>query len=238
MLMKFPKISYEFNPNIFYSGYILRKKLLLAINKYSDRMSGRMMDFGCGSKPYKSLFNVQEYVGVDFQGAGHSHENEQIDVFYDGVTLPFPDNHFDSVFSTEVFEHVFNLEEILLEIKRVMKPGAKILVTCPFAIPEHEQPNDYARYSSFGLKHLFEKNNFKVLEYEKIGNHFETLIQLRISYYSLVLFPKLDKLGIIKTIAEHIVYPIYNIYGILFSKIFSKKQTLYLNNIIVCEKLA
>ncbi|MBK8311763.1 MAG: class I SAM-dependent methyltransferase [Chitinophagaceae bacterium] len=110
---------------------------------------------GCGSKPYKSLFNVNEYVGVDYHGQGHSHENEQIDVFYDGVLLPFPDNYFDSVFSTEVFEHVFNLEEMILEIKRVMKPGAKILVTCPFAIPEHEQPNDYARYSSFGLKHLF-----------------------------------------------------------------------------------
>ena len=88
--MKFPGVKYEFNPNIFYSGYILRKKLLLAINKYSHFMQGKMMDFGCGSKPYKSLFNVNEYVGVDFQGQGHSHENEQIDVFYDGVLLPFP----------------------------------------------------------------------------------------------------------------------------------------------------
>ena len=204
--MKFPGVKYEFNPNIFYSGYILRKKLLLAINKYSHFMQGKMMDFGCGSKPYKSLFNVNEYVGVDFQGQGHSHENEQIDVFYDGVLLPFPDNYFDSVFSTEVFEHVFNLEEMILEIKRVMKPGAKILVTCPFAIPEHEQPNDYARYSSFGLKHLFEKNDFKVVEFEKIGNHFDTLIQLRISFFSLVIFPKLNKLGIIKKIFEFIVY--------------------------------
>ena len=235
--MKFPGVKYEFNPNIFYSGYILRKKLLLAINKYSHFMQGKMMDFGCGSKPYKSLFNVNEYVGVDFQGQGHSHENEQIDVFYDGVLLPFPDNYFDSVFSTEVFEHVFNLEEMILEIKRVMKPGAKILVTCPFAIPEHEQPNDYARYSSFGLKHLFEKNNFKVVEFEKIGNHFDTLIQLRISFFSLVIFPKLNKLGIIKKIFEFIVYPIYNLTAIIFSKLFAKKQSLYLNNLIVCEKL-
>ena len=235
--MKFSQIKYEFNPNIFYSGYILRKKLLLAIDKYSNFMKGRMMDFGCGSKPYRSLFNVDEYLGVDFEGQGHSHVNEQIDVFYNGVTLPFPDNHFDSVFSTEVFEHVFNLEEIIPEIRRVMKPGAKILVTCPFAIPEHEQPNDYARYSSFGLKHLFEKNNFKVIAFEKIGNHFETLVQLRISYYSLVLLPKLDKLGFVKSLVEFIVYPVYNCYAIIFSKIFPRKNALYLNNIIVCEKL-
>ena len=233
--MKFSQIKYEFNPNVFYSGYILRKKLLLAINKYAGYMTGIMMDFGCGSKPYKSLFKPEKYIGVDFQGQGHSHENEQIDVFYDGKTLPFPDNYFDSVFSTEVFEHVFNLEEMMLEIKRVLKPGGKILVTCPFAIPEHEQPNDYARYSSFGIKHVFEKNDFKVLEYEKIGNHFETLIQLRISYYSLVLFPKLDKLLFVKPVVERIVYPIYNIYAMIFSKIFPNRNALYLNNIIVCE---
>lgn len=236
--MKYSKIKYEFNPNIFYSGYLLRKKLLLAVDKYSTYMKGRMLDFGCGSKPYKSLFTVDEYIGVDFEGEGHSHENEQIDVFYDGKKLPFPDNHFDSVFSTEVFEHVFNLEEMVVEIKRVMKPGARILVTCPFAIPEHEQPNDYARYSSFGLKHLFEKNNFKVIEYEKIGNHFDTLIQLRISYYSLVLFPKLNKLVIVKLICEAIIYPIYNLYALIFSKVLPKRNALYMNNVIVCEKLS
>lgn len=235
--MDFSKVKYQFNPNIFYSGYILRRKLLLAISRYSSYMSGKMMDFGCGSKPYQSLFNVSEYIGVDYAGQGHSHEHEQIDVFYDGITLPFPDNHFDSVFSTEVFEHVFNLEDMIVEIKRVMKPGGKILVTCPFAIPEHEQPNDFARYSSFGIKHLFTKNNFKVLEYEKIGNHLEALVQLRISYYSLVLFPKLNKLLIIKPILECIVYPLFNIYAMIFSRIFPHKKDLYLNNVIVCEKL-
>jgi len=235
--MKFSKIKYEFNPNIFYSGYLLRKKLLLAVDKYAHYMNGKMIDFGCGSKPYKSLFNVKEYIGVDFNGEGHSHENEQIDVFYDGHTLPFPDNFFDSVFSTEVFEHVFNLEEIIPEIKRVMKPGARILVTCPFAIPEHEQPNDYARYSSFGLKHLFEKNNFKVIEYEKVGNHFETIMQLRIGFYDLVLFPKLDKLVFVRPLLEFILYPVYNISALIFSKLLPNKQALYMNNVIVCEKL-
>jgi SAM-dependent methyltransferase len=235
--MDFSKIKYEFNPNLFYSGYILRKKLLLAISRYSTYMHGKMMDFGCGSKPYKSLFNVKEYIGVDYEGQGHSHANEQIDVLYDGITLPFPDNYFDSIFSTEVFEHIFNLEDILVEIKRVMKPGARILVTCPFAIPEHEQPNDFGRYTSFGIKHLFEKNNFKILEYEKIGNHFEALVQLRISFYSMVLFPKLNKLVIVKPILESLVYLLFNTYAIIFSKIFTNKKTFYLNNIIVCEKL-
>ncbi|MCB0715769.1 MAG: methyltransferase domain-containing protein, partial [Chitinophagaceae bacterium] len=181
--------------------------------------------------------NVEEYVGVDFHGEGHSHENENIDVFYDGVQLPFPDNHFDAVFSSEVFEHVFNLEDMIPEIKRVMKPGAKILVTCPFAIAEHEQPNDFARYSSFGIKHLFEKNNFKVVTYEKIGNYFDTLVHLRISFIELVILPKLNKLIIFRPIFRFLVYPIYNLAALIFAKLFSRKQALYMNNLIVCEKL-
>lgn len=234
--MDFSKVKYEFNPDIFYSGYILRKKLLRAIASNAHEMKGRMMDFGCGSKPYLSLFNTEEYIGVDFQGEGHSHDQEQIDVFYDGVTLPFPDEYFDSVFSTEVFEHVFNLEHMVKEIHRVMKKDATILVTCPFAIPEHEQPNDYARYSSFGLKHLFEKNDFTVTKYEKIGNHFDALVQLRISFYSLILFPKLNKIWILKKIGEGIVYPLFNLYALAFSRLFRRKTALYLNNVIVCRK--
>ena len=230
------KISHTFNPKVHFPAYLLRKKLLSYIRKYAYHMKGRMMDFGCGSKPYHSVFNVDEYIGVDFNGQGHSHENEQIDVFYDGQTIPFPDNHFDSIFSSEVFEHVFNLEEIVIELHRVLKPGGKILVTCPFAIAEHEQPNDYARYSSFGLKHLFEKNNFKVVDYDKIGNSFETIRQIKIMYYHMEVMPKLNKLIIVKPVVESILYPLMNIYTLVMAKIIPSRKDLYMNNIIVCEK--
>jgi ubiquinone/menaquinone biosynthesis C-methylase UbiE len=83
--------------------------------------------------------------------------NEQIDVFYDGRKIPFEDEYFDAVFSTEVFEHIFNLEEILKEINRVMKVSGKILITCPFAICEHEVPNDFARYSSYAINIFLKK---------------------------------------------------------------------------------
>ena len=237
MQEKHTKTSYSFKPDIFYSGYILRSKLFKSISIQAQKLKGKMLDFGCGSKPYRSLFDVDEYVGVDFMGEGHSHENEQIDVFYDGKTLPFPDDTFDSVFSSEVFEHVFNLEEMVVEIKRVMKPGALILVTCPFAIPEHEEPNDYARYSSFGLKHLFLKNGFSVDHFEKIGNHWDALVQLRITLFSLVLLPKLNRIPVLNKLIPGIVYFYFNIKYLLFSKLFQKKNQLYLNNLIICKKL-
>lgn len=42
---------------------------------------------------------------------------------YDGVTMPFPDEHFDVVMSWGVMEHVADVPAVLAEIKRVLKPG-------------------------------------------------------------------------------------------------------------------
>lgn len=213
----------HFNPSIFYRYYFIKKGLFLGIKKYSQEMSGKMMDFGCGSKPYQALFNVEEYVGVDYQGEGHSHQNEDIDVFYDGKYLPFPDNHFDSIFSSEVFEHVFNLEEIIAELYRVLKPNGKILITCPFAWQEHEIPNDYARYTQFALRHMLEKRGFQILKIEKTGNAVTTVFQL---FVRTILSSKFS----------FFLIPLFNMLGLLANKVIKENKNLYLNNILLAQK--
>lgn len=42
---------------------------------------------------------------------------------YDGRHIPFPDASFDVVFSSNVLEHVRDLEQLQAEIKRVLRPG-------------------------------------------------------------------------------------------------------------------
>jgi SAM-dependent methyltransferase len=234
--MKKKKLSPSFDPGITFPNYLMRKRLLNYISFYAPMLTGRLLDFGCGSKPYRDLFTVTEYVGVDLENPGHPHLNEEIDVFYDGKKIPFPDNHFDAVFSSEVVEHIFNLEEILQEVKRVMKPGGKILVTCPFSISEHESPNDYARYTSFAIKHLFEKNHFTVLAYEKSGNYVETVFQLWILYIHLHISPFFRKIPVIRSAFRIITYSSLNLLALLFSKILPDRKDLYMNNIILCQK--
>jgi SAM-dependent methyltransferase len=230
------KILYEFNPNITYPAFLTRNRLIRAIAAYSKELKGVMMDFGCGSKPYKSLFNVEKYIGVDFENPGHPHINEQIDVFYDGKKIPFDNACFDSIFSSEVFEHIFNLDEILKELYRVMKPGALMLITCPFAICEHEVPHDFARYSSYGIKHLLEKNGFEILKQEKTGNSIETIHQLRIMYIHEHIMPYIRKIPIVRSVFRFIVYTTLNIFAIVLGKIFPLGKDLYLNNVVLCKK--
>jgi SAM-dependent methyltransferase len=234
--MAVPTIAYEFNPGVTSPVFLTRNRLLKAISSFAPLLGGRLMDFGCGSKPYRSLFHVQEYIGVDFENPGHPHMNEQIDVFYDGKRLPFEAGTFDSIFCSEVFEHVFNLDEVLRELHRVLKVGGKILVTCPFAICEHEAPNDFARYSSFGLRHLLEKHAFEVLELDKTGNNVEVVFQLWIMYIHQHINPFFRKIPVVRSAFRFLTYTTLNILALFFSKVLPDRRDLYLNNVIVGRK--
>lgn len=208
---------------------------------YSPQLNGRLLDFGCGSKPYKSLFtNVSEYIGLDYESEGHAHTNESIDVMYDGKKIPFPDEYFDSVLSSEVFEHIFNLEEIIPEISRVMKKQAKILITCPFVWQEHEIPVDYARYTQFALKHLLEKEGFRILVQDKTGDFTMAIYQMRMVYLNEHFIPAVPLLGKSKFFRSNIpplINPIMNSWFSFWHWVLPKRDVLYLNNIILAEKL-
>lgn len=229
-------IPSEFNPSITEPNYLIRRRLLQKITLLAPRLKGKLLDFGCGQKPYRSLFEVEEYLGVDYENPGHPHTNENIDVYYDSKHLPFPDNSFDSVFSSEVFEHIFNLEEILVELNRVLKMGGLILLTCPFSFCEHEIPNDYARYTSFAIRHLMTKYGFEVVEQYKTGNSIETLVQMQLIYIHLHLYSRLKKIPILRSIFRLALYTAGNAGALLFGRLFPEGKDLYLNNVLLCRK--
>jgi len=230
-------INSEFKPSVFHPYYFIRKGLFKKINQYKGVLSGKLLDFGCGSKPYKNLINnVSEYVGVDFVNDGHPHDNELIDIFYDGKSIPVNDNFFDSALSSEVFEHIFNLESVLKELHRVLKPGAPILITCPFIWKEHEIPNDFARYTHFALQDLFERNGFTVVTKDKSGNFVEVIFQLQVLFFHDKFYLKINRVPVINFLFRLFFIALPNSVGVLASKIFSKTQTLYFNNIVIARK--
>jgi SAM-dependent methyltransferase len=219
-------VSYNFNPNHKFPLYFIRNGLYNSVKKYSPMLTGKLLDFGCGSKPYESLFeHVNEYIGVDYNGEGHLHKNENIDFYYDGKKLPFDNESFDSVFSSEVFEHIFNIDEILPELHRVMKNEGKILVTCPFVWNEHEIPIDYARYTQFALKHIFEKYGFRIIAIEKSGNYITTLAQMLALY--MLSISKLRRF-----------IRFTNSIAIFLEKRLPMRNDLYLSNIVLAQKIS
>jgi ubiquinone/menaquinone biosynthesis C-methylase UbiE len=229
-------VNQAFNPGLSYSSYFVRKRLMAAIAKEAPHLHGRLLDFGCGSKPYQSMFAVDEYIGLDYENEGHPHANEQIDVFYDGQTIPFGDAHFDAVFCSEVFEHVFNLEAVIKEIHRVLKPDAKMLVTCPFMICEHEKPNDFARYSSFGIADLLRRNGFEIIRHHKTGNAVEAITQQKLTYIHTTITPKIANVPIARELFRRLVYGFYNLKGLILGRLLPNNADFFLNNVILCKK--
>ena len=229
-------ISSEFSPSLIHPFYFIRNGLKNKIAEVSVRLTGKMMDFGCGSKPYRSLFNVTEYIGVDYYNEGHPHSNEQIDVFYDGKTIPFPDETFDAVLASEVFEHVFNLDEILKELNRVMKKDAHLLITCPFVWNEHEVPNDYARYTRFALESMLVKHGFSILTFSKSGNFITTVFQMWNLYWFTLFQRKQNRFFLTRWFYKFFLILPANLIGAFVSKIFPSNDSLYLNNVMLVKK--
>lgn len=215
--------------------YFARKGLYTAIKHLSIHIEGKILDVGCGQKPYQHLFkSASDYVGLEID-TQQNRLYKKADFFYDGKTFPFGAQEFDSVIASQVLEHVFEPEQFLKEISRVLKPGGTLFLTVPFVWDEHEQPFDYARYSSFGLKYLLEKSGFEIVTHVKTATNISIIFQLVNAYlYKTVLHTDNRYLNLMLTI--FLISP-FNILGTLLAEILPKNNDLYLDNIVLARKI-
>ncbi|TSC59867.1 MAG: Methyltransferase type 12 [Parcubacteria group bacterium LiPW_15] len=100
-----------------------------------------VLDFGCGKGEIigemRKLNPGAKYFGADVSEAAidfASGKYAGVDFvkIEDGGQLPFADNSFDFIFTSEVIEHVYDTENAFREMARVLKPGGELLLTCPY----------------------------------------------------------------------------------------------------------
>lgn len=108
-----------------------------------------------------------------------------------------------------------------------------MLMTLPFVWDEHEKPHDYARYSSFGIIHLLERHGFKVLTLEKTNDGFEVIFALINAYIYKQLCTRSK---ILRIFTFFFIAPIFNLLGIIASKILPRNPDLYLDNVLIAQK--
>lgn len=212
--------------------YFARSGLRDAMVQLSPMLTGRLLDVGCGAKPYQSLFAVDIYIGLDIDSEV-TRKSGVADQLYDGGKFPFEEAEFDSILCNQVLEHVFNPDEFLGEIVRVLKPGGRLLLTVPFVWDEHEQPYDYARYSSYGLRALFEKQGLKVLQHKKLGADVSILFQLANAYLFKVTQGLPRPLNLLLTMP---VMAFINVTGLLARQILPNNSDLFLDHVVLAEK--
>lgn len=172
--------SIVFNP-----FFITRRALMKEVRAFAETVGAdkKILDVGCGIKPYRDLFKTHDYIGIEVSGGGHSDEAKSADHFFDGQNIPFPDNDFDVIICSEVLEHTLDPEYLLKEMRRVLRPDGTLFLTMPFVWPEHETPYDFQRFTSFKHARLLKKNDFKNIVIKQTTGVFGTCGQILSDFF-------------------------------------------------------
>lgn len=151
---------------------------------------GRMVDVGCGDKPYQGLFApyVSEHLGVDFEETHADSlyaKTSKADLLYSGDRLPFDNATFDTVLCTQVLEHAAKPWILFAELSRILRPGGTLILTAPFSYRVHSLPYDFFRFTRFALSGLAESNGLEVIKILPRGGFWAVIGQKLCSYLAL-----------------------------------------------------
>ncbi|MCK6380635.1 MAG: class I SAM-dependent methyltransferase [Leptospiraceae bacterium] len=161
--------------------WLLDRRMELSTQKILSKCvknNSKWLDVGCGLKPFASSFNHASYTGIDVEVSGRSDDLKKPDKLFDGVNIPYKERQFDGILCKQVLEYVENLDSLLAECNRVLKTGGVFVVSVPFVYREHEQPHDFSRFTSFGLKQIFSHFYFQTKSSEKCLSAIETIATL------------------------------------------------------------
>ncbi|QFY90677.1 class I SAM-dependent methyltransferase [Magnetovirga frankeli] len=215
-------------------AFLPRRALWRAMAEAAPQVHGRLLDVGCGSQPYRVLFSgVSEYIGLELDNPDNR-ATKQADLYYDGCTFPVTDETVDTVLCNQVLEHVFNPEQFLSEIHRVLSPSGTLLLTVPFLWPEHEQPYDCLRYTSFGLKSRLEQAGFEIARQSKLTRGGGALCALAADRLNTRL--RLLPLPLRLAVRALVIAPI-SLVGWLLDAASTADTELYLDNFVICRKM-
>lgn len=105
----------------------------------------------------RSLFSGVKYLGIDMQ------EGPGVDEVADARELPYKNKKFDLVLCLETLEHTDEPQKIVSEAERVLSRGGYLILSSQQNFPLHMHPNDYFRYTPYGLASLARKCEHKLM---------------------------------------------------------------------------
>jgi SAM-dependent methyltransferase len=146
--------------------------------------SGRILDIGCGTGwlLYQYKQKGWQVAGVEPSPKAAEIGNKQGLNIFNGTLLDtsYQNNEFDYIHSNHSFEHIYNPNEVLKEVHRILKPNGKILIGIPnigginakiarkywyyLGAPVHT-----FNYSPKNITQLLEKHNLTVLEVKHVS---------------------------------------------------------------------
>lgn len=144
----------------------------LAASAASLPPGSRVLDVGAGECPHARLFAHTAYITID-RGIGDlTWDYSRIGLVGDAHRLPFRDASFDAVVNIQVLEHLNEPAAAIAEFARVLKPGGRLFLSTVMCWEIHQHPNDFFRFTKYGLEHLFRRAGLVGIEVEALGGYF------------------------------------------------------------------
>jgi ubiquinone/menaquinone biosynthesis C-methylase UbiE len=147
----------------------------LAFLRSEARRGDRALDLGCGTGDFTAALaqTGADAIGVDVAQAALERaraRHPELDfrlIPFEGP-LPFEDNRFELVWASEVIEHVADTARWLSEVRRVLAPAGRLLVTTPSHGRLRVALGGVERYSEplGDHLHLYTKRSLRVLLHE------------------------------------------------------------------------
>lgn len=159
----------------YYALVMLLDKLRRVVDSDLLEAGERVLDYGCGNKPYKELFGskFRTYVGADIAG----NRGAELELDEEGK-VPAEDESFDCVLSSQVLEHVTSPKLYLREAHRLLKPGGSLVLSTHGTWPYHPDPHDYWRWTIEGLQLEVRQAGFEVVMMQSVFGIESSALQL------------------------------------------------------------
>jgi SAM-dependent methyltransferase len=216
-------------------------ELRAAVSAFAAQLpsGGAVLDVGCGGRPYEDLFPAGAYTGIDVEQSGRSADYKLADLYFDGLSIPFADAGFDCVICTQVLEHSIDPDALLREMRRVLRPGGRLLITVPFMWGLHEVPFDFRRYSLFGLPRAVEAAGLRVLEIEQLTRGIDAIEMLVASeqnnFRQNVVPTRPMRRAPLTSVLERLEPRLWRLQIALWRRLY-RFERLYIDNLLVAER--
>ena len=128
-------------------------------------VTGRVLDVGGGRHArYRDLLPP----GLAIESVNIDPQIEPTYVIEPGAPFPVPDATYDTALCFNTLEHIYDAAAVLAEIRRVLKPGGRLIVTVPFMFRIHGHPDDYFRATPSWWHETFRRLDFARLELQPL----------------------------------------------------------------------
>ncbi len=195
-------------PKIWQWNYLRLSYLLDGLENLLPDDCGTVLDVGCGSSPYSEILDCSLYVGLDIT------KGDGVDVLGSVTSLPLKEKSVGLIICTEVLEHIPSPEDAVLEMRRVLREGGEVICTSPFAMPIHGEPDDFQRFTPFGLRNYF--SDFSAIEFFQCERGLVSLVSVSNTLLRSFNPFRLGRLLPLWEIVKTPLYTLLNLSGVLF----------------------